>query len=141
MLSRARAAAACAFVALVTEPVHVRDILVSLGFDPAPPTRAPPRQRSLDWDEWRDQPPRRRATRACTFRPPHATPIPRPAQPRTPLAASSRPRLASLRARMGFWIPSCSLRAAARLATASVMRSGGEMVVIASPLRVRREPA
>jgi hypothetical protein len=37
------------FIALVTEPEPVREILVAIGLDPTPPARAPPKQRDFDW--------------------------------------------------------------------------------------------
>jgi hypothetical protein len=39
------------FVALVTEPEPIAQILDALGLDSTPPARAPPRQPSLQWQE------------------------------------------------------------------------------------------
>ena len=37
------------FIAIVTEPEPVREILVAMGLDPTPPARAPPRQSDFGW--------------------------------------------------------------------------------------------
>ena len=39
------------FIALVTEPEPIAEMLGALGLCPTPPARAPPKQRAFDWNE------------------------------------------------------------------------------------------